>query len=268
MAVKVCSCGFANAEDANVCLACGAQLSEGASVAVSEAESSTAAPVLKLEFVSGSNQPIEIAAPGGIIGRAGNFSPEVFSSRISRKHAKLTFENNAWSITHLGRNKSYLLRGGIWTELPLGHAFALLNGDMLRFSDILFRVALASSNSEEAQNANSATAEGGAHAAGVQPEGAESSVGVQPEGTGQALSGSNSCGSAGAISSSLHGAENEEKQAAKKQAAKWVVVCPVCGARYEVASEQDRINECTTCIDTLDKRRIALVSPVQTHSAS
>ena len=44
--------------------------------------------------------------------------------------------------------------------------------------------------------------------------------------------------------------------------------CPVCGARYEVDSFDARVNECATCLDALDKRRIASVTPKHEVSAS
>lgn len=250
--MKLCSCGFANSDDAGICLACGAPLGSevattaemvggtvehgrdeevlGASLTVSarcertDAQDSHENPTASLILESMSNPgciPVRIPAPGGIIGRAGDFSPEVFSARVSGIHAKVTSEDGHWTIEHLGRNRSYVLRAGVWMDLPRGRGVGLLNGDQLRLADMLFRVVLEQSQVEQLQE--------------EQPQ-AECLQASQPQ------------------------AEDEQADTTAETVEQWVVVCPVCGARYPVEDENGRISQCDVCIDTLDKRQIAVVS--------
>lgn len=61
--MRLCSCGFANPDDAMRCAACGGALSH-----------ESAGDTLLLEDVR-SGEVVRIPAPGGILGRAGDFSP-------------------------------------------------------------------------------------------------------------------------------------------------------------------------------------------------
>lgn len=202
MAFKICECGFANNENAEQCVACGAPLGTSCP--------EPSAKTLTLFQENGSNHAvITIPAPGGIIGRAGDFAPEVFSERVSGIHANISASDACWEIEHLGRNRSAILRAGEWIELPKGRKVGLLDGDRLRLADMLFRVSLSSSTIEEGM----CTAE-------------------------------SECGCA-------------EEEAHDGAAAKWVVICPVCGSVYEVENELSRIETCQNCADALDRRKIA-----------
>lgn len=233
MNVKVCTCGFANREDADVCLACGAPLAPETEEAqpapapekpapqpvrepafTSESAAPKEAPNRTLDScvtltnaITHDQTPIQIPVPGGIIGRAGDFDPHIFSRRVSGVHASITFEQGSWFITFLGRNRSYLLRGDIWTELPKGHKIELLDGDQLRLADMLFSVGIAYGSD-----------------AFSQPE--ESN-------------------------------DNPYTKTTTNTTLAWFITCPVCGARYEVSSGEKRIAECSICLDPLDKRKIA-----------
>lgn len=251
MQIKLCTCGFANREDAQTCLACGAPLdslnsldspdapSEGAGPLVEPATSDStqtateptpttqntqaSEPHLTLtNVVSSGQEPLVVPAPGGIIGRAGDFSPELFSPRVSAVHAQLTYDAGSWSITHLGRNRSYLLRGDVWTELPKEHAIELRDQDRLRLADMYFDVAIA-------PDANASTSDGATESSEL-PEQLE-----QPE-------------------------QPESSASSETQPTAWFVTCPVCDTRYRVDSADERITECTVCVDMLDKRKIAGVS--------
>lgn len=137
MALNVCDCGFANEGTANSCAACGSPL-----VPVPLTQVSTLLTLIKATGVD--SVVVGIPAPGGVIGRAGDFSPEVFSERVSGIHANITASDTCWEIEHLGRNKSAILRAGEWIELPHGMKVGLLDGDQLRLADMLFRVSIAS----------------------------------------------------------------------------------------------------------------------------
>ena len=105
--MRLCSCGFANPDDAMRCAACGGALSH-----------ESAGDTLLLEDVR-SGEVVRIPAPGGILGRAGDFSPDLFSPRVSGVHAVVAVDNEGrWTIEHQ----------------------PLFGGEMLKLADMVFRV--------------------------------------------------------------------------------------------------------------------------------
>lgn len=274
--MKICGCGFANQDEAQVCLACGTLLdAEGSAdvsheVAALPGDPDTAVPsgasaslALASESKAAGNRlprvylilenaarptddPIVIPVPGGVLGRAGDFSPETFSLRVSGVHALLDFSRGRWFIKHLGRNKSYLLRADAWIELPREQAVELLSGDRLRLADMLFAVSTSPYDPRETSDfdaEDTACASGTADATNT---------------CGRAVTG-NACSLVSDVNCKQSAANTE--QTADQVDERWIITCPVCGARYEVESFEARVNECVTCLDTLDKRRIASVTP-------
>ena len=127
--MRLCSCGFANPDDATHCAACGSALTH-----------ESAGGVLLLEEVR-SGQVVRVTAPGGILGRAGDFSPDLFSPRVSGVHAVVaTNAEGHWTIEHTGRNASAVERGGIWSDLRCGAPQPLFGGETLKLADMVFRV--------------------------------------------------------------------------------------------------------------------------------
>lgn len=127
--MRLCSCGFANPDDATHCAACGSALTH-----------ESAGGVLLLEEVR-SGQVVRVTAPGGILGRAGDFSPDLFSPRVSGVHAVVaTNAEGHWTIEHTGRNASAVERGGIWSDLRCGATPPLFGGETLKLADMVFRV--------------------------------------------------------------------------------------------------------------------------------
>ena len=127
--MRLCSCGFANPDDATHCAACGSALTH-----------ESAGGVLLLEEVR-SGQVVHVTAPGGILGRAGDFSPDLFSPRVSGVHAVVaTNAEGHWTIEHTGRNASAVERGGIWSDLRCGAPQPLFGGETLKLADMVFRV--------------------------------------------------------------------------------------------------------------------------------
>lgn len=127
--MRLCSCGFANPDDATHCAACGSALTH-----------ESAGGVLLLEEVR-SSQVVRVTAPGGILGRAGDFSPDLFSPRVSGVHAVVaTNAEGHWTIEHTGRNASAVERGGIWSDLRCGAPQPLFGGETLKLADMVFRV--------------------------------------------------------------------------------------------------------------------------------
>lgn len=261
--MKICGCGFANQDDAQACLACGAPFDAdvvanvpGAPIPLNtptdqakSSESELCANRLPRVYLILKNvaqpagDPIVIPVPGGIIGRAGDFSPEVFSPRVSGVHAALDFSRDRWSIRHLGRNKSYLLRASEWIELPREQAVELLPGDRLRLADMLFAVSISPYDPREESITNAGDAANGMDV--CYQEGAANPA--------------NACDQGNTVNTDQAVEQSEER---------WVIACPVCGARYEVDSPDTRISECATCLDALDKRRIASITPKHEVSTS
>lgn len=127
--MRLCSCGFANPDDATHCAACGSALTH-----------ESAGGALLLEEVR-SGQVVRVTAPGGILGRAGDFSPDLFSPRVSGVHAVVaTNAEGHWTIEHTGRNASAVERGGIWSDLRCGAPQPLFGGETLKLADMVFRV--------------------------------------------------------------------------------------------------------------------------------
>lgn len=274
--MKICECGFANQDEAQVCVACGTSLGAKESadayqeaavllsdlgtaapfdVSVNLASSSKSEPVgnrlpqvyLILENIAQpTNDPIVIPVFGGILGRAGDFSPEVFSPRVSGIHAAIDFIRGRWFIKHLGRNKSYLLRADGWIELPREQAVELMPGDRLRLADMLFAVSTSPYDPREANVFGGEDAVCTSDA----PDGAST--------CGQAVTG-NACN--GVSDANCKQSTVNTEQTADQVGEHWVITCPVCGARYEVDSPDVRVSECAICLDALDKRRIASVAP-------
>lgn len=258
--MKICRCGFANQDEAQACVACGAPFdvdvaadAPGAPIPINaptDQEKSSESELranrlprvyLILENVAQpAGDPIVIPVPGGIIGRAGDFSPEVFSPRVSGIHAVIDFSCGAWRIKHLGRNKSYLLRASEWIKLPREQAVELLPGDRLRLADMLFVVSMLPYDPRVECTVN------------------EDDLADMTD-DGEQECDVDACDQ-----------DNIEKpdQVGEQSTETWVITCPVCGARYEVDSPDTRISECATCLDALDKRRIASITPKHEVSTS
>ena len=121
--MRLCSCGFANPDDAMRCAACGGALSH-----------ESAGDTLLLEDVR-SGEVVRIPAPGGIL------APALFSPRVSGVHAVVAVDSEGrWTIEHTGRNASAVERGGVWSDLRCGAPQPLFGGEMLKLADMVFRV--------------------------------------------------------------------------------------------------------------------------------
>lgn len=153
--MQLCACGFANGDDACACIACGKPLAhEGNAVedpSTAEPrpfaqddtkEAPQPAPDLLLEDLC-TGVVVRATAPGGILGRAGDFSPDAFSPRVSGVHAVVAASpEGRWTVEHTGRNESSVLRGGSWSTLRAGTPQPLFGGETLKLADMVFRVTL------------------------------------------------------------------------------------------------------------------------------
>lgn len=153
--MQLCSCGFANDDAAHACVACGSPLARtgNAREEPSAAELCPSAqddaeevprptPDLLLEDLR-TGAVVRATAPGGILGRAGDFSPDAFSPRVSGVHAVVAASpEGRWTIEHTGRNESSVLRGNTWSALRAGAPQPLFGGETLKLADMVFRVAV------------------------------------------------------------------------------------------------------------------------------
>lgn len=189
--MRLCICGFANDDSRQTCLACGnalptAEVEERAGSVGSFRESglSAACGLNGAEESCGAEEPLRkqvggralglvdlrtnalvaVPAPGGVLGRAGDFEPDAFSPRVSGVHAVLACDDEGrWTIEHMGRNGSSVERGGSWVPLRTGQPQPLFGGELLKLADMVFRVSVADGAAEEEDEA--ATSENAVKAA-------------------------------------------------------------------------------------------------------
>ncbi|MDE8702669.1 FHA domain-containing protein [Adlercreutzia equolifaciens] len=252
--MQLCPCGFANADTAVTCVACGRALNavssdsdSGANTppdtdsfpapsdALPAAEVSCApcAPrTLVLENARGG--AISIPAPGGLLGRAGDFEPDSFSPRVSGVHALVVCdEEGHWTIEHLGRNGSSVERGGSWITLRTGEPEPLFGGETLKLADMVFRVSLADAST---------------------PEAGVTTTAISPDATGEP--------EAAAVAVPFGDVDAPGQSATTPEPLlAWSVRCPVCGTEHAVASPEERVAQCSFCQDPLDARQIARLTP-------
>lgn len=256
--MQLCSCGFANTNDAHTCTACGATLTapptstgaqgSGSSLAGEAADSPLqacdkqpeqtpaplAAPTLLLEDVR-TGAVVRCTAPGGVLGRAGDFSPDAFSPRVSGVHAVVALnEEGRWTLEHTGRNGTSVERGGAVTPLRAGAPWPLFGGETLKMADMLFRVSLEDAPEDAGAAAWAASGSAPSESTGSTPPSADTVTGdgspAEPSDTDGAI-------------------------------AAWSVRCPICGTEHGVAGPEERVASCSFCRDALDARQIARVAP-------
>lgn len=225
-----CTCGFANDASARTCPACGANAPAA----------ETPGSLVLVDVRTGAR--IEIASPGGIVGRAGDFSPDLFSQRVSGVHLVAECRSGTWTLEFVGRNPTALNAAGTWMPLEAGLPREVRGGELLKMADMLFSVEVApepaSEPKPEAQDI--VPEEGGACASGFEAAGETCGeiLDDSPENDGE-----------------NYGEEYEEEPAPRIVG--WAVRCPVCGVEYPVADESARMDTCPSCFDPLDARRIA-----------
>lgn len=227
--MRLCSCGFANADAASACTACGAPFATATAAATAPPP---AAGNLILEDLRG-GATITVTAPGGVLGRAGDFAPEAFSPRVSGVHAVVALgDTGRWTIEHTGRNASSVERAGVWTTLRGGVPHPLFGDETLKLADMVFRVNLTC------------------------PEGEQGATTVDCASAPDAPATENASASAAPDGSATH-ASTDAAPADPASLPRWTVRCPVCGTEHPVASRADHIDRCSFCSDPFDQRQIA-----------
>lgn len=201
-----------------------------------------APPTLVLENMRTAER-IAVPAPGGIIGRAGDFSPESFSRRVSGVHLVATpLENGrGWNLEFMGRNTTAVNAGGSWINLSVGSSAPVFGGELLKMADMLFRVKLEDDAKPEEDTLSKCE-----HATEDAPE-------------------SPSRPRRNSTTAAFSPDERDEKTPAETDDLVWTVRCPVCGTSYEVDGGEDHVAVCTVCADALDRTQIGRVAPRQTR---
>ena len=155
-----------------------------------------------------------------VLGREGDYCPELFSEQVSRAHMEISYSDHMWQACHIGTNPSVLVTPNGRINMEMGIAYPLHGGERIRMANQTFTVAI--EVVEEAEEV------------------------------------------------SMH-AEDEQERPAEAESCRnmaqgtiecWCVTCPKCGTKYHVQDGDDRVRECSVCIDFVDRRNIRKVAPV------
>lgn len=258
-----CRCGFANDDGSPSCVACGAS-----APARNESPGSLVLTNLRTK------QRIEIARPGGIIGRAGNFCPDSFSPRVSRVHLLAEAHNGGnWTLEFVGRHKTELDAAGVWTPLEPNMPREVVGGEKLRMADMLFRIEVVPGNPVSSQSCAAANV-----AVSDACDALNGPIDDGPHPWDDEVSGSGREEDRFAPFEDAADAEREEPCANDEdyayesapepdenddtpQQVGWVVRCPVCGTAYPVEGPDARVDACAACFDPLDGVKISRCAP-------
>lgn len=265
--MKLCACGFANSDTQTTCKACGRDLRcdfggdsdqlSGSSVErdvlccsdqsplaslQDNDESIGASSYLVMEDIQ-SGVRITIPAPGGIIGRAGDFSPDVFSPQVSGVHlvAAYDYEARQWMLEFVGRNATALNIQGSWVALRTGVPCAVHGAELLKMADMVFRLRVDDRGSGVSEQSSSQESESSSARDEMSLRGATGGFHQEK-------------------ARSLNGQDSAECPSVA-EAITWHIRCPVCGADYEVESAEARMDRCEHCADSFDARQISKVTP-------
>lgn len=274
----VCPCGFANPDDATTCLMCALPLETptatddnaaapgNATRSAAPGPASTCAPAadasapaaaacgaadtLVLENAR-TRERVRISAPGGIIGRAGDFSPDAFSPQVSGTHlvAEPLASEAGWSLEFIGRNATAVSAGGSWVAMRPGVPHAVFGGEMIKMADMLFRVFLEGSCGPDCADGAAVNTDTRNNAAPADPAAASTA--------GPAA--------AHPAAHAAHPDESAPTEGAPTEGARtrWVVRCPVCGTTFDVAGPDARVATCSVCTDPFDRKAIAKAVPLE-----
>ena len=78
--------------------------------------------------------------PFGVVGREGDFSPEVLNDTVSRQHLIVARRDGAWAVRHIGRTASIVYTQNQAIQIPSDMEYPLLGGENLRLGNMLFDV--------------------------------------------------------------------------------------------------------------------------------
>lgn len=265
--MKLCTCGFANSDTQTTCKACGRDLRcdfggdfdqlSGSSAERDVLCCSDQSPLASLQGNNESNEAssylvmediqsgvrITIPAPGGIIGRAGDFSPDVFSPQVSGVHLVATYDYEArqWMLEFVGRNATALNVQGSWMVLRTGIPCAVHGAELLKMADMIFRLRVDDRGSDVSERSSNQESESSSARDEASLRG--STGGFRQE-----------------RARSRNGQDSAEGSSVAEAVA-WYIRCPVCGADYEVKSAEARMDRCEHCADSFDARQISKVAP-------
>lgn len=83
---------------------------------------------------------LEIDSVACVLGREGDFSPELFSEQVSRIHLEISRKEGVWCGCHVGLNPSVLVTTTGRINMEHGIEYSLHNGDRLRIANQTFLI--------------------------------------------------------------------------------------------------------------------------------
>lgn len=151
----LCGAPFDNAADAGTVVFAGVHSPEG--VAAASASAVDSAPMVdkaqddepheeehdtKLILTEGkTGEAIVIDSPSCVLGREGDYRPELFSNKVSRSHLEIDYFDGVWRACHISQTNATVLisREGRF-EMEYGLQYPLHGGERLRIADQVFSV--------------------------------------------------------------------------------------------------------------------------------
>lgn len=89
-----------------------------------------------------------ITQEGGILGRYGDFEPEIFQTNnwlyVAGEHLLINYEKGDWYIEHIGSNPTFLDR----MKLEKGMKFIIRDGQILKLANITFEIMIGRKNAD------------------------------------------------------------------------------------------------------------------------
>jgi len=169
---------------------------------------------------SRSGEKIRIDSLSCVLGREGDYRPELFSDRVSREQIEINNVDGTWTVCHIGNtNPSGLISRTERINMAYGIEYPLHGGERLRLANQTFLVRI-----ENLAPAEESPSIANAVSAQAEPSQPMPSQSTQP-----------------ADDNTVEG---------------WFITCGRCGSVFMVEGAETRLSECPRCIDVMDKREI------------
>ncbi|MDO4538652.1 MAG: FHA domain-containing protein [Coriobacteriales bacterium] len=85
---------------------------------------------------------VVISDAGGVLGREGDYEPELFAPTVSRQHLIVLRRDGGWVIRHVGQNPTVVYTQGEAVKLQKNVSFPLYGGESLKIASMFFDVSL------------------------------------------------------------------------------------------------------------------------------
>ena len=161
---------------------------------------------------------IDIDSLACVLGREGDYKPEIFSQQVSRLHMEIRQSGGIWKGSHIGLNPSVLVTSNGRINMEDGIDYPLHDGDRLRMANQIFLVNIEEMEEHEVNEGENTDA------------------------------------------ASCFDCENTDANTDDLLEC-WCVICPKCGAKYQVENGDSQVSECQKCTDSMDRREIRRITP-------